>query len=922
MSIHQTDSKSLLKQLSNISPQKKHGKLRIYFGYAAGVGKTCAMLHDAHEAQKDGIDVVAGYIEPHIRPETIALLEGLEFLKPLEIPHNGIILKEFDLDRAIQRKPRLILVDELAHTNAGECRHKKRYQDVEELLRAGIDVYTTINVQHIESLNDVVASITGITVRERIPDSVFDNACQVELVDIEPGDLIDRLNKGKIYREEQVQRALENFFTKEKLVALREIALRKTADQVNRVAVQNNEQLKNSGNYTNEHVLVCLSSAPSNAKVIRTAARMADAFHGTFTALFVETPEANEIADKIKISLRDNLRLAEQLGAQIATVYGEDIPGQIAEYAIASRVSKIVIGRSSHIKRWFGRTNFVDKLTNLAPNLDIYIIPDTQSSFYIKTYKFTKPSELSLADIIRSVGILCICTVIGLWFASLGFSEANIITVYILGVLFNAMVTTGKMYSAVASILSVLVFNYFFTKPTFSLKAYGSGYPITFIVMLTSSFITSTLTKRVKEQARQSAQKAYRTEVLLETSRKLQQAKDKSEILSETAHQMVKLLDRTVIFYTTGQNALSEPLIFPRNRSRDERQLYLGTNERAVAEWVYKNNKRAGATTNTLSAAKCLYLAVRSGNTVFAVVGISIDKAIPLEAFEKNLMIAMLNDCALSLEKERLSENQKQISMQIQQEQLRANLLRAISHDLRTPLTSISGNAGILMGNSAVLSEEQKNDLYTDIYDDSMWLINLVENLLSITRIEDGKINMNLQPELLEEVITEALLHINRDSVNHHIETILADELIMAKMDSRLIIQVIINIVDNAIKYTPIGSHITITAKRAGPYVLVEIADNGVGITEEAKAKLFDMFYTVDNIRGDGRRGLGLGLSLCKSIIQAHGGTIYVKDNIPQGTVFCFTLQIQEVTMNSQDFSQSELKINSLLYRQNGGYYE
>lgn len=903
MTIHQTDSKLLLKQLSNISTEKKQGKLRIYFGYAAGVGKTCAMLHDAKEAQKDGIDIVAGYIEPHIRPETIALLEGLEFLAPLEIHHNGVILKEFDLDRAIQRQPRLILVDELAHTNAFECRHKKRYQDVEELLRAGIDVYTTINVQHIESLNDVVASITGITVRERIPDSVFDSADQVELVDIEPDDLIDRLNKGKIYKEEQVQRALVNFFTKEKLVALREIALRKTADQVNRVAVQNNEQLKNSGNYTNEHILVCLSSAPSNAKVIRTAARMADAFHGTFTALFVETPDINEITDKKKISLRENLRLAEQLGAQIATVYGEDIPGQIAEYAIASRVSKIVIGRSSNVKRWFRKTNFVDKLTNLAPNLDIYIIPDTQSSFYVKTYKFTKPTEISLADIVKSVGILCVCTLIGLWFSSLGFSETNIITIYILGVLFNAMITKGKIYSAIASILSVLVFNYFFTEPKFSLNAYDSGYPITFLVTLLSSFITSTLAKSVKEQARQSAQKAYRTEVLLETSRKLQQAKDKSEILSETAGQMLKLLNRTVIFYSTGQNTLSEPIIFPRDSSSDNLQIYLSSNERAVAEWVYKNNKRAGATTNTLSAAKCLYLAVRSGNTVFAVVGISMDKDTPLETFEKSLMIAMLNDCALSLEKESLNESQKLISMQIQQEQLRANLLRAISHDLRTPLTSISGNAGILMGNSAVLSEVQKIDLYTDIYDDSMWLINLVENLLSITRIEDGKININLQPELLEEVITEALLHVNRDSINHHIDTILSDEFIMAKMDSRLIVQVIINIVDNAIKYTPIGSHITISAKREDQSVLVEIADNGSGIADEAKSKLFDMFYTVDNIRGDGRRGLGLGLSLCKSIINAHGGIIYVKNNIPQGSIFCFTLQLQEVSVKNQDFS-------------------
>ncbi|MFT4107694.1 MAG: sensor histidine kinase KdpD [Lacrimispora sp.] len=897
MAVRETDSDRLLKQLSPVPEEKSQGKLRIYFGYAAGVGKTYAMLSDAHEAQNDGVDVAVGYIEPHIRPETAALLDGMELLAPLETEHNGAVLYEFDLDRAIRRKPQLILVDELAHTNVPGRRHKKRYQEVEELLRAGIDVYTTVNVQHIESLNDVVASITGISVQERIPDSVFDGADQIELVDIEPDDLMERLHKGKIYSEEQNQRALMDFFTKEKLDALREITLRRTADQVNRVAVQNQESSQGGGNYVNEHILVCLSSAPSNGRVIRAAARMADAFHGTFTGLFVETPETKELTGKNMDMLRENIRLAEQLGAQIATVYGEDIPGQIAGYATASRVSKIVMGRSNHGKRLFYKTNFVDLLTTLAPNLDIYIIPDTQPSARTAVPKFIKPPELSLADAVKSVGILFLVTLIGLWFDSLGFSESNIITVYILGVLLNAMVTRGKLCSALSSLIGVLVFNYFFTEPHFSLKAYNSGYPVTFLIMLSASFITSTLTKQVKEQAYRSAEKAYRTEVLLETSRKLQQAENQREILNETAHQMIKLLDRTVIFYSTDENTLSQPLIFPKEGAGDDLKKYAGPEEREAARWVYKNNKRAGAGTNTFSEAKCMYLAVRGTGTVLAVAGIVMEGEPALETFEKSLMIAMLGDCALALEKEQLSEKQKQISMQMHQEQLRANLLRAISHDLRTPLTSISGNAGILMGNSAVLSEKQKRELYTDIYDDSMWLINLVENLLSITRIEDGKINLNLQSELLEEVIAEALLHVSRESEKHRIETVLKDDLLMAKMDLRLIIQVIINIVDNAIKYTPPGSSITILAKRDKQSVLVEIADDGPGIGEEAKARLFDMFYTADNVRGDGRRGLGLGLFLCKSIIHAHGGTIYVKDNIPKGTVFCFTLQAEEVNV-------------------------
>ncbi|SHO43729.1 sensor histidine kinase [Anaerocolumna xylanovorans] len=895
MAIKQNNSHSLLGQLSNMPAEKKRGRLKIYFGYAAGVGKTSSMLRDAHAVQKDGIDVVAGYIEPHARPETMALLEGLENIPSLEITYKGIILKEFDLDSALHRKPKLILVDELAHTNAEICRHQKRYQDIEELLHAGIDVFTTLNVQHIESLNDVVAAITGIIVRERIPDSVFDSADQVELVDLEPDELIERLHKGKIYCEEQAQHTLSNFFTKEKLTALREIALRRTADQVNRVAVLNYEQPKNDGSYTNEHILVCLSAAPSNAKVIRTAARMAEAFHGTFTALFVET---SELEDKNRNQLREHLRLAEQLGAQIATVYGEDIPAQIAEYAKLSRVSKLVMGRSSHTGRWPAKINFVDRLTVLAPTIDIYILPDTQSSFKLRLPKIINPSKFSLVDSIKTIGILIICTLIGLWFNSLGFSEANIITVYILGVLLNAIMTRGRIYSAVSSVLSVLVFNFMFTKPRFSFKATDSGYPITFAVMLAAAFITTTLTKRVKEQARQAVQKAYRTEVLLGTSRKLQQANNQSEILSETAQQLVRLLDRTVIFYSVQQDGLSEPLLFFQEGAKTDPQVYIQTDERTVAEWVHKNNKRAGATTNTLSAAKCLYLAVRGKDRVFAIAGIVMDKENPLETFEKSLLIAMLGECGLALEKEWLGETQKQTSMRMQQEQLRANLLRSISHDLRTPLTSISGNAGILMGNSSILNEDQKKSLYTGIYDDSMWLINLVENLLSITRLDNGALNLNLQPELLDEVIAEALLHVNRKSVDHTIETFLEDEFLMAKIDSRLIIQVIINIVDNAIKYTPPGSRITISAKKSGQFIQFEIADDGSGIPDEAKPKLFDMFYTVDSISADSRRGLGLGLPLCKSIIHAHGGNIYVKNNIPQGTVFSFTLQAEEVNIH------------------------
>lgn len=881
-----------------ITAEKRRGRLKIFFGYVPGAGKTCAMLDAARAEHKEGTQVVAGYIETHNRAETADRLRGLELLPPLAIPVDGAIVREFDLDHAIRRRPELILLDELAHINAPGVRHKRRYQDVEELLRAGINVYTTINIEHIESVTDVVASITGIPVPERIPDSVFDRAEQIEFVDIAPGDFIERLQKGRICPDEQLKQKYGEIYQPQKLIALREIALRYTADQLNRIALRFGEGASAAGFYTKEHILVCLSSAISSKKVIRTAARMAEALQGEFTALYVETSRTKELTVRNKSELRENLRLAEQLGAQVATVYGEDVPGQIAEYAKTSRVSKIILGRSQHRSRWPVASSFVDKLTAAVPNIDIYIIPDQESAWQSKIPQYARPPLLSLADTGKTLGILLICTIIGLWFKVLGFSEANIITVYILGVLLDAMVTKGRLYSAVTSILSVLVFNYFFTEPYFSLQAYDSGYPVTFLVMLAASFITSTLTLRVKEQARESAQKAYRTEVLLETSRKLQQAKDTPAILSETALQMLKLLDRSIIIYEVVGDGLSEPLVCSKDGIAVSDPKDTLEAEREVAEWVLRNNKRAGASTDTFSAAHCLYHAVRSGDTVFAVAGIVMQQEEPLEVFESSLMIAMLGECALALEKDKLSEQQKESTLQIRQEQLRANLLRGISHDLRTPLTSISGNAGILIGNSMVLSEDQKQELYNDIYDDSMWLINLVENLLSITRIDNGALHLNFQAELLEEVIAEALLHVNRNKEDHVIRVLLEDELLMARMDSRLIIQVIINLVDNAIKYTGTGSHITLTARQEEGFVVVEVADDGPGISAEAKAKVFEMFYTADNVRGDGRRGLGLGLALCKSIILAHGGHIEVQDHAPQGTVFRFTLLAEEVNVH------------------------
>ena len=876
------------KQTSNY----KRGHLKIFFGYSAGVGKTYAMLDAAHMAKKHGTDVVVGYIRPDAPIHTRQRIKGLELLPPFEAEYNGETVQEFDLDGAIKRKPQLVLIDELAHTNNKGCRHHKRYQDVRELLMAGIDVYTTVNVHQIESLHDTVASITGIPIQERIPDYVFDDADQVKLVDLEPQELIERLN-SETSDPEFSQNSSQYFFTLETLTALREISLRRCADRVNKLT--ESSRIHGHGDYhTDEHILVCLSSSPSNAKIIRTAARMANAFRGTFTALFVETSGFSSMSALDRQRLRANIYLAQQLGATIETVYGDNIPFQIAEFARLSGVSKIVVGRSTVTKRHlFGKPTLTEQLIASAPNMDIHIIPDQITGSSASVFKKPRHPVFSISDILKSIGILAAASCLGFLFQQLGFDEANIIMVYVLAVLITSIVTVNRIYSLVSSVVSVLIFNFLFTVPHFSLKAYEQGYPVTFVIMFICAFLTGTLTIRMKTVARQSARSAFRTKILFDTNQQLQQAADMDDILVSTAHQLTKLLNRDIVIYPVEKEELREPLVFSCEEESSTAS-YLTDNEKAVAEWVLKNNKHAGATTQTLSNAKCLYLAIRVNNSVYGVVGISAGLQ-PLDASENNILLSILGESALALENKKIAKEKEEAAVLVKNEQLRANLLRTISHDLRTPLTSISGNASNLLSNEESLDRKTRHAVYQDIYDDSMWLINLVENLLSVTRLEEGRLNLHISAELVDEVIQEALKHISRLSAEHFISITNEDDLLLAKMDARLIVQVLINLIDNAIKYTPQGSHIDIHTFPDNGWAVISVTDDGPGIADEDKKQIFDMFYSGSSKVVDCRRSLGLGLSLCKSIINAHGGAIYVSDHLPHGSVFTFTLPMEEV---------------------------
>ena len=655
----------------------------------------------------------------------------------------------------------------------------------------------------------------------------------------------------------------------------------------------------NQNDQPTEHILACLSSSPSNAKIVRTAATMAKAFGGTFTALYVRTPDSDQMGKEDCRRLQQHIRMAEQAGADISTIYGDDIPQQIAEFARISGITKIVLGRSSvHRRHFWSGPSLTEKLTLTAPNLDIYIIPDAavEQDYGSGRRLFAHSIVPSFRDLLITAGILACITVIGFLFLQLDFARYNIIMFYMLGVLLTALTTSGYSCGVLGSIASVALYNFFLTEPRLTFHAYDPGYQITFVLMLTSAIVTCTLTTRLKDQAKMSAQAAFRTKVLFDTSRLLQKATNEDEILSLTAAQLTKLLNRNLIVYPEQDGSLGQGQIF-NTVEESSRLSFDSAPERSAAAWCFANKKRSGASTDYCTDAKGLYLAIRTGSGVFGVIGIDLSER-SMDAFENSVLLSILGECALAVENRRIALEKEQATVHAQNEQLRANLLRTISHDLRTPLTSISGNASNLLSNAETLDAETRTKICTDIFDDAQWLIGLVENLLSITRIEDGRMNLQISPQLMDEMIEEALHHVNRKSCEHTITTQYGDEILLVNVDARLIMQVVVNLVDNAIKYTPVGSVIQISAYRKDHQVVVEVADNGPGIPDRAKAQVFEMFYTGQSRIADSHRSLGLGLPLCRAILTAHGGTLTLRDNIPNGSVFSFALPQSEVNIH------------------------
>lgn len=854
------------------------GQLTLFFTYYPNDGAVCTMLRAARRERERGKDVVIGCLREKPEGELRQLLFGMEILE------SGAD-REMDLDAVIKRNPGLLVTEDLPHLNPPNSRHNSRYHDIRELLSRGVDVYATLDVCQIESLSDIVSEILEEPVENGLPDSVFDHAERVEWVDVPP---------QKLCRD--LSRRGGPSVTLESLEALRKVALRRQEER----QARRMEQEMHPGSRVGEHILVCLSSAPSNPKIVRTGARMAAAFGSRFTALFVRTPDFDSMSGENKERLRKSMNLAQRLGASVETTYGEDVPYQIAEFARLFGVTKIVLGRSNTKRRYlWSKPPLNEALTSLAPNLDIYIIPDSSVPNGYPHSRLKKDGGFSLSgrDIAKTAGILTAATLIGFVFYHLGFSEANIITVYLLGVLLTSIFTAGWLCSLFASVVSVLVFGYFFTVPRFAFAVADKEYPVTFAIMFLAAILTGTLAARLKDHARESARTAFRSRVLFETSQLLQNLAEEDDIFCKTGQQLARLLKKDVCVYTKEEDTLARPRLFPpESEGGDGRWLKMPA-EREAALWAFHNNKRAGAMTDTFSGARGLYLAVRAEETVYGVVGICLDQS-PLEAFEYSMVLSVLGECALVLENRRIAREKEQAALAVQSERLRANLLRSISHDLRTPLTSISGNASNLMSNGEKMDEMSKSQIYRDIYEDSVWLINLVENLLAVTRIEEGRMHLKQSTELADEIISEALLHVKQRSKEHVITVQEDEELLFVRADGRLIVQVLVNLVDNALKYTPPGSHIRIHVEKKAETAVFFVEDDGPGIPDSQKSHIFDMFYTGSNEIADSRRSIGLGLFLCRSIIAAHGGEMTVSDVVPHGAIFSFTLPCGEVDIH------------------------
>ncbi|MFN0195377.1 MAG: DUF4118 domain-containing protein [Planctomycetaceae bacterium] len=855
--------------------QSRRGSLKIFFGYAAGVGKTYAMLETARHEKEVGRDVVVGYVEPHGRRETESLLEGLEILPFRQFDYRGVTLREFDVDAALKRRPDLIVVDELAHTNAEGSRHSKRWQDVEELLDAGINVWTTLNVQHIESLNDVIGQITGITVRETVPDLIFDSTEDLELIDITPAELLTRLSEGKVYLPEQAARAIQSFFQKVNLTALRELSFRHAARRMHSdVETARRRKSVTEPWATADRIIVCVGPSPTTSRVIRTAKRMAAALDAPWIAVSVEKSGAVR-SERVGEQIARHFRLAERLGAETATLAGEDVASTLLEYARSRNTTKIFIGKSHHPywKRLLFRS-VVDQLLELSGDIDVYVIHGRNENDVPIPAAPHAISKKNYTEYLKSGIIIAFAGCVAWWFSRLHLADTNVVMIFLAAVTLIAY-RYGRGPAIAASIASVLLFDFFFVLPYLTFAIEDTQYIITFAVMLAIGLVISTLTSRLKGQIDSGQLRERRTSALFQLGKQLSSLSGEAFLTSAAGQQIAELCGGEVAIYLNRHQAIPQ-LVFGEKTSIAQHPI-----SPLAAQWVIEHDQIAGAKTDTLPNAVGVFIPLAASQQTLGAIAVRTEPVErSLEPDRRQLLEACANQLALALERDQMAIEATEARIQAETEQIRSSLLSSVSHDLKTPLAAIAGASSSLL-QSQEIDHDTSRMLLQTIFEETQRLNRLLENILQMSKLDSGAASANKQWHVLEEIVGTALYRIRSDLERYLINVNLPADLPLIFVDGVLLEQLFVNLLENAVRYTPVGTTIAITAAVHGKWLEIVVEDNGPGLKPGSENLIFEKFYRASPTVDSGQ-GSGLGLAICRAIATVHGGKITAA-NRPEG---------------------------------------
>lgn len=885
------DPDELLRRVEADAERARRGELTLFFGAAPGVGKTYAMLQAARAALAERRSVVAGVVETHGRFETAALLAGLELLPRRRLSYRDIELEEFDLDAALARRPDLILIDELAHTNAEGSRHPKRWQDVDELLGAGIDVLSTMNVQHVESLNDVIAKITGVVVRETVPDSVLEQAHEIKLVDLPPDDLLERLRDGKVYVPAQAQRAIQSFFRKGNLIALRELALRQTAERVDaQMRAYRREQGVEQTWAVAEQLIVAVSPSPYSARLVRAARRMAAALHARWFAVYVEPRSGRRPSRADSARLAQNLRLAAQLGAEVVTLSGEDATDEILRFSRERNITKIIVGKPVLVRfRDRFRVSLVDRIVRQSGDIDVYVTAGDVADEPLPPEK-GPPRPLPAVSFV-SAAVVAALTTAGAWVLFGRDQLADVVMIDLLGILWVSS-RYGLWPSVFAAFLAVAALDFFFVPPFLTFATADFSHIITFVVMFLVAIVTSGLTERVRNQAEAARRREQQTRALFELSRELTGAQGSRRVLELGAGQIEKVFEATVSIFAPDAGGKLRLAHASRNGAAAAPGAESGEaseHDASISRWVWLNRREAGLGTTTLPSSDALYLPLIASGGSVGVLGLRFAAGTPLESIERRQLDAFAMQLALAMERAWLSEQTEQARREVEAEQLRSTLLSSVSHDLRTPLAVITGAASTLLESAARVDEPTRQDLTQNILDEAERLNRLIRNLLDMTRLESGAVHVRKEWQPLEEVVGSALAHVEPRLAGRSVHVDLPASPTLLPFDAVLIEQGLIHLLENSAKYG--AGAIDISAHVSPDEVQVEVADRGPGIPPGDEARVFEKFQRAARESSSG--GVGLGLAICRAIVAAHGGRVWAQNREGGGAVFRFTLPLQ-----------------------------